>query len=72
MDVGSTAVQVARMTVRIRALTEHMIANHKDKRTKRSLITLVSQRTKMMKYLKRTNIGEYYELLAELNLRDIA
>lgn len=72
MDTGSSGVQVARMTVRIRALTEHMIANHKDKRTKRALITLVSQRTKMMKYLKKTNIGEYYQVIASLNLRDIA
>jgi small subunit ribosomal protein S15 len=60
------------MTVRIRALTEHMIANHKDKRTKRALTTLVSRRTRMMKYLKKRDVAQYYDVLTALNLRDIA
>lgn len=72
MDTGSSSVQIVRMTVRIRALTEHMIANHKDKRTKRALTTLVSRRTRMMKYLKKRNVAEYYQVLTALNLRDIA
>ena len=71
MDTGSSEVQVARMTVRIRALTEHMNAHHKDKRTKRALITLVSQRSAMMKYLKRQSVEKYYKVLTTLNLRDI-
>jgi small subunit ribosomal protein S15 len=72
MDTGSSEVQVARMTVRIRALTEHMNTHHKDKRTKRSLITLVSQRSAMMKYLKRQDVEKYYKVLTTLNLRDIS
>jgi small subunit ribosomal protein S15 len=71
MDCGSSEVQVARMTVRIRALTEHMHAHHKDKKTKRCLITLVSQRTAMMKYLKRKDVEKYYHVLTTLNLRDV-
>ncbi len=71
MDTGSSEVQVARMTVRIRALTEHMIANHKDKRTKRALNTLVSRRSALMKYLKRQSVSKYYDVITELNLRDI-
>ncbi len=71
MDTGSSEVQVARMTVRIRALTEHMRANHKDKRTKRALAALVSHRTALMKYLKRQNVEKYYEVLTTLNLKDI-
>ncbi len=72
MDTGSSEVQVARMTVRIRALTEHMSAHHKDKRTKRALISLVSQRSAMMKYLKRQDVEKYYKVLTTLNLRDIS
>lgn len=56
VDVGSSAVQVSMMTVRIRALTEHMRVHRKDKRTKRALAELVSRRQKMMKYLKRTDV----------------
>jgi small subunit ribosomal protein S15 len=71
MDCGSSEVQVARMTVRVRALTEHMRANHKDKRTKRALSALVSQRTSLMRYLKRQNVEKYYHVLTALNLKDV-
>jgi small subunit ribosomal protein S15 len=71
MDCGSSEVQVARMTVRVRALTEHMRANHKDKRTKRALSALVSHRTALMRYLKRQNVEKYYHVLTSLNLKDV-
>lgn len=58
------------MTVRIRALTEHMKTHRKDKRTKRALTMLVSQRQKLMKYLKRTDVKKYFHVLQELGLRD--
>lgn len=71
MDTGSSEVQVARMTVRIRALTEHMRAHHKDKKTKRALAALVSRRSALMRYLKRDNVEKYFQVITHLNLRDL-
>lgn len=71
MDTGSSEVQVSMMTVRVRALTEHMRANPKDKRTKRALTSLVCQRQRLMKYMKRTDVAKYYEVITSLGLRDM-
>lgn len=70
MDVGSSGVQVGMMTARIRALTEHMRAHAKDKRTKRALTMLVHKRQKHLRYLKRTDVARYYQVVTALNLRD--
>ena len=50
-DTGSTEVQIALLTHRIRELTEHLKFHKKDKHTRRGLVQLVSQRKKFMKYL---------------------
>jgi len=68
-DVGSTHVQVAVLTHRIRELTEHLKANHQDHATRRGLITMVNRRRKLLAYLKRKNLGQYQELITRLGLR---
>jgi small subunit ribosomal protein S15 len=68
-DTGSSGVQVAILTEKIKVLTEHMKANHKDFRSQRSLRIMVSQRARHLAYLKRTKPDKYREVVAGLGLR---
>lgn len=66
---GSAAAQVALLTERIRNLTEHMKANHKDKHSKRGLLLMVNRRKKLLAYIKKNDVAEYEELIKKLGLR---
>ena len=68
-DTGSSEVQVALLTSRIRSLTEHAKDNKKDNHSSRGLVMLVSQRKKLLKYLRRTNPESYLNLTQELAIR---
>lgn len=68
-DTGSSGVQIAILTEKIKDLTEHMKAHHKDFRSQRSLQILVSRRARHLAYLKRTNPGKYREVVTSLGLR---
>ncbi|MFC2063172.1 30S ribosomal protein S15 [Chloroflexota bacterium] len=68
-DTGSTEVQVALITGRIRGLTGHMAANRHDYHTQRGLVKLVGQRRRLLSYLSRENVGRYNNLIAKLGLR---
>jgi small subunit ribosomal protein S15 len=68
-DTGSTEVQVALLTARIHQLTTHMIANKHDFHTKRSLLTLVGRRRRLLSYMRNNNGAGYQELIANLGLR---
>ncbi len=70
-DTGSTAVQIALLTRRIRYLTEHVKRHKKDVHSRYGLQKLVEQRKKLMKYLKRTDYKTYVKVLKELGLRDV-
>ena len=66
---GSAAAQVASLTLRIRNLTEHMKANHKDNHSKRGLLMVVNRRKKLLAYIKKRNVADYEELIKKLGLR---
>lgn len=68
-NTGSTEVQVALLTARIKELTEHMKTHKKDLHSRRGLIALVSQRRKLLAYFTRTNYEGYKALIAKLGLR---
>lgn len=68
-DTGSPEVQVALLTSRISTLTEHFKAHAKDHHSRRGLLALVSQRRKLLDYLKRKNVDRYRTLIARLGLR---
>ena len=68
-DTGSSEVQVALLTSRIRLLTEHAKENKKDNHSRRGLVMLVSQRKKLLKYLRRTNPDSYLKITEELAIR---
>ena len=68
-DTGSPEVQIALLTARINGLTGHFKAHVKDHHSRRGLLKMVSQRRKLLDYLKRTNNGKYHELIEQLGLR---
>ena len=68
-DTGSSQVQVALLTSRIRSLTEHAKQNKKDNHSRRGLVMLVSQRKKLLKYLRRTSPDSYLKITEELAIR---
>lgn len=68
-DTGSTEVQVALLTQRIRDLTEHLKVHSKDHHTRRGLLKLVGQRRRLTNYLKKVDIERYRTLIAKLGIR---
>ena len=68
-DTGSTEVQVAIITERIRELTTHMAANRHDHHSQRGLLKLVGQRRRLLAYLSREDVGRYNKLIKKLGLR---
>lgn len=68
-DTGSTNVQVALLTARIKHLTEHFKTHKKDHHSRRGLLRLVSQRKKLLTYLKGSNVSAYSDLISRLGLR---
>ena len=68
-NTGSTEVQIALITDRIRDLTEHFKTHKKDHASRRGLLKLVGQRRRLLRYLRQTDLERYRSLLKELNLR---
>ena len=68
-DTGSPEVQVALLSARISELTEHFNSNSKDHHSRRGLLRIVSQRRRLLDYLKRKDPGRYGVLIKELGLR---
>lgn len=70
-DTGSSEVQIALLTARINYLTEHLKVHKHDFHTRFGLTKLVSQRRKLMRYLKTTNLKRYQIVIKELDVRDV-
>ncbi len=68
-DTGSAEVQVAILTERINALSEHMKSHAKDFHSRRGLMKMVSARRGLLAYLKKTDAARYETLIKRLNLR---
>jgi small subunit ribosomal protein S15 len=68
-DTGSPEVQVAMLTTRIIALTEHLKQHKHDHHTRRGLLALVGRRRRLLKYLEKTDIQRYRSLIERLGLR---
>ena len=68
-DTGSPEVQVALLTARITDLQEHFKKHRQDFHSRRGLLRLVSQRRKLLDYLKISNIERYRSLIKRLGLR---
>ena len=68
-DTGSPEVQVALLTARITYLTEHFKSNKKDNHSRRGLLALVSQRRRLLDYLKGKDLSRYQVLIERLGIR---
>ncbi len=68
-DTGSPEVQISLLTERISGLQEHFKTNAKDHHSRRGLLRIVSQRRRLLDYLKRKDPGRYGVLIKELGLR---
>ncbi len=68
-DTGSPEVQVALLTARIEDLSEHFKAHTHDFHSRQGLLRMVSQRRKLLDYLKAKDVNRYRELIDRLGLR---
>lgn len=68
-DTGSAPYQVALLTKRIFDLTDHLLIHKKDFASRRGLLTMVSQRRKLLSYIQKGSEEKYQELIKSLGLR---
>ena len=68
-DTGSPEVQVAILTTRITNLSEHFKTHKKDNHSRRGLLKLVSQRRKILDYVKSKDENRYKALIEQLGIR---
>ncbi|MBR9825070.1 MAG: 30S ribosomal protein S15 [Alphaproteobacteria bacterium] len=68
-DTGSPEVQVAILSERISNLTEHFKSHKKDNHSRRGLLKMVSQRRRLLDYLKAKDEARYKALIEKLGLR---
>lgn len=68
-DTGSPEVQVAILTERINNLTEHFKSHKKDNHSRRGLLKMVSQRRRLLDYVKAREVDRYQKLIERLGIR---
>lgn len=68
-DTGSPEVQIALLTERISYLTDHFKVHTKDHHSRRGLLKLVSQRRRLLDYLKDKNYESYKNVIKQLGIR---
>ncbi|HUW73687.1 MAG TPA: 30S ribosomal protein S15 [Methyloceanibacter sp.] len=68
-DTGSPEVQVAILTERITNLTGHFKTHNKDNHSRRGLLKMVSQRRRLLDYVKASDVDRYQKLINRLGIR---
>ena len=68
-DSGSSEVQIAQLTDKIKNLSKHIKQFKKDKHSSVGLLKAVNRRKKLLDYLKRNKIDSYKNVISKLNLR---
>ncbi len=68
-NTGSAAVQVALLSERITHLTEHLKGHKKDHHSRRGLLLMVAKRSKLLKYINKTDVNQYRALADKLGIR---
>ncbi len=69
-DTGSTAVQIAHLSKRIEDLQKHFKDHKKDNHSRTGLLQIVSDRKKLLSYLKKKDPSSYEKIIKDLKLRD--
>ncbi|KAI3968886.1 hypothetical protein MKX01_029036 [Papaver californicum] len=67
-DCGSSRVQVAQLTTKVKHLSS--VLHKKDKHSRKGLVAMVQRRKKILRYLRRTDWDSYCQVLSQLGLRD--
>ncbi len=68
-DTGSPEVQIAILSERIAYLTEHFKTHKKDHHSRRGLLKLVSQRRRLLDYVRSRDVERYRKIISELGIR---
>ena len=68
-NTGSVEGQIALFTFRIKGLSEHLQSNKKDHSCRRTLLTLVGKRKRLLQYLAKKDISKYRALIEKLGIR---
>ncbi len=68
-DTGSVEAQVAMLSARLNMLSKHFEHHKKDHHSRRGLLKIVSNRRRLLKYLRSRDVGRYKTLIASLGLR---
>ncbi len=68
-DTGSAEAQIALFTYRIQHLSDHLRQNNKDHACRRSLLSLVGKRKRLLQYLSKKDLQKYRELIDKLGIR---
>lgn len=68
-DTGSPEVQIALISEQITQLTSHLQTHKKDNHSRRGLVIMVSQRRKLLSYLKKKNAATYEKVLKQVGLK---
>ncbi|MFA5553315.1 MAG: 30S ribosomal protein S15 [Phycisphaerae bacterium] len=68
-DTGSPEVQIALLTERINELTEHLKSHPKDHSSRRGLLKMVGARASLLKYVNKTDVKRYRQIISRLGLR---
>jgi len=69
VDTGSPEIQVALLTTRVNALTEHLRSHKRDHACRRGLLMMVSRRRRLLDYLKKVDPKRYLDLIRRLDIR---
>ena len=68
-DTGSPEVQVALLSAKINDLSGHFKEHIHDHHSRQGLLRMVSQRRKLLDYLKGKDVQRYRDLISGLGLR---
>lgn len=68
-DSGSPEVQIALLTEKITALSDHLKDHEKDHHSRRGLVLMVGKRNRLLKYLSASDPAQYHTLIGKLGLR---
>jgi small subunit ribosomal protein S15 len=68
-DTGSSEVQIALLSDRIRYLTEHFRQHPKDHHSRRGLLKLVGRRRRLLDYVRRQDYAQYQNVITRLGIR---
>ena len=71
-DTGSPQVQIAILTEEVKELTKHLREHKKDFSSRRGLVKKVTERRRLMRYLKREDKKAYEKLITDLKIRPLS